>query len=105
MNKATLHQAAKVLRELAICVGARSQGRHDAKIEEAGKLADELEAVIPVAVSREPSFDEIKSAIDAAPITYVPALLIAVVKRAVRDRVFVGGGLMRTVTKAIEDAK
>ncbi len=46
------------------------------------------------------TYDELKAGIDAAPITYVPALLIAVVRRAVRDKVFADGGLLKVVERA-----
>lgn len=48
------------------------------------------------------SYDELTRQIEQAPITWLPALLITVVRRAVRDGVFQGSsGLLLTVEKAI----
>lgn len=50
-------------------------------------------------------YADVKRAIDEAPVTWIPALLIAVVSRAVRDEVFQGSGLLITVEKAMDAAK
>lgn len=50
------------------------------------------------------SYDELKAQIEQAPKTWAPALLIVAVQKAVREKVFVEGGLERVVQSAKEKA-
>lgn len=47
-------------------------------------------------------YSDLERGINEAPMTYLPALLITVVQRCVRERVFQEGGLEKTVARAKE---
>lgn len=49
-------------------------------------------------------YDTLKANIDHAPLTWLPALLIAVVQACVRGGVFAPGGLEKVVKSAMEKA-
>lgn len=50
------------------------------------------------------SYDELMGHIKQMPITWIPALLVVVVQRAIREDVFKEGGLLLVVRGAMEGA-
>lgn len=50
------------------------------------------------------SYDEVKKEIEGVPITWLPGLLRAIVETAKTNGVFVPGGLVRFVTRVVDNA-
>lgn len=48
------------------------------------------------------SYSELRLEIENAPRTWLPALLVEIVRQCEKERVFLDGGLVRTVEKIIE---
>ena len=55
--------------------------------------------------SERPSFEELTGWLGRIPKTWLPALLLKVVDMCERQHVFVEGGLVRAVSKCVEQAK
>lgn len=51
------------------------------------------------------TYDDVKGEIERAPATWIPGLLRAAVEAAIKNNVFVAGGMERFVARVIEGAR